>query len=362
MKFCNLLSATALIVGQISAQAVFLIQSQSVIDFHKQLVDVELIAPNERAVADVLYDHLKSAGYTVERQNVGKHRYNIYAYTGKSRDAKVLVLSHIDTVPPFIPYRKEGGKIYGRGTTDAKGSVASQIKAAEKIGLNDDVALLYVVGEEVDGSGMEEANKLGCLWEVGIFGEPTELKLGVGHKGNYMFNLSAKGKASHSGYPELGISAAEVLIPVMYKLMQIEYPRSDLLGPSTLNIGTFSGGVAANVIPAHAQAECFIRVAADVEEIDRLVHSVVDGVEHLTFDLLATIPPVTLDYDIEGFESIVLAYATDVPRLRVPLKKRVLYGPGSIHVAHGDNEYVEEADLYAAIDGYVKLIKWGLKQ
>ncbi|CAN3371785.1 hypothetical protein DIRU0_B02344 [Diutina rugosa] len=363
MKLSKWVSA---MLGVASAQVIFNPQnnapSTDIIDLHRQLVEIESIAPNEAGVADYLYDLLKAKGYTVERQNISKGRYNIYAYTGKSRDAKVLVTSHIDTVPPYIPYSRQGSKIFGRGSADAKASVAAQIVAVDQLGLNEDVALLYVVGEEVDGVGMETANKLGCKWDVGIFGEPTELKLGVGHKGNYMFNLTAYGKASHSGYPELGRSAAEILIPVLNKLMQIEYPKSDLLGPSTLNVGKFEGGVAANVIPALASADCFIRVAADIEKIDKLVRSVVEGVDHLEFNLQATIPPVTLDYDVPGFDSIVLAYATDVPRLRVPLKKRVLYGPGSIHVAHGDNENVEESDLFDAVEGYKRLIAWGLKQ
>ncbi|CAK7896172.1 hypothetical protein CAAN1_03S02300 [[Candida] anglica] len=344
------------------------VNGHSLIGLHKALVEIPSISENEVAVAKALSGFLKRFGLTVELQKVPAKdghspRYNVYAYIGKTRDTSVLITSHIDTVPPFIPYHVEGSRIYGRGTCDAKGSVASQIFAvlsliAQGKVKEGDISLLYVVGEEMNGSGMLQAsNSLNATWETAIFGEPTELKLGVGHKGNYMFELFVEGKPSHSGYPELGISATEILIPVLADLLKLDLPKSDLLGPSTLNIGRIEAGVAANVVPAHSYAECFIRVADGLEKIDELVRGVVEGVEHLTFKLGPTIEPQYIDYDVPGFESIVLAYATDIPHLvGQTLKKRYLYGPGSIHVAHGDNEYVENSDLLEAVDGYKKLI------
>lgn len=349
----------------------YVVGNYSLLGFHKQLVEIESISNHEHNVAVFLKEYLESLGLTVEvnaMKDEYEDRFNVYAYYGKTRNTKVLLTSHIDTVPPFKEYRVEGSKIYGRGSCDAKGSVASQVGAflellEEQSVQEGDLALLFVVGEEISGPGMKHALKtLGASWDVAIFGEPTELKLGVGHKGNYVFTLKAIGNAAHSGYPELGRSAAEILIPKLNELLYVKWPESELLGPSTLNIGTFGGGAALNVIPANAQANIYIRVAQDIKEIDRLVHEIVDDVPYLEYSLDAYSDEVYLDYEVEGFESIILAYGTDVPNLKVPLKKRYLYGPGSIHVAHSEGEYVENQDLIDAIRGYQKLVKHSLRE
>jgi acetylornithine deacetylase len=108
---------------------------------------------------------------------------------------------------------------------------------------------------------MREANKLGLSWEAVVFGEPTEMKLASGHKGLTAFTLTAHGKAGHSGYPELGKSALHMLIPALAALEDLKLPSSKKLGNSTLNIGKVDGGVAHNVIAAHAYAEVLVRIA-----------------------------------------------------------------------------------------------------
>lgn len=177
-----------------------------------------------------------------------------------------MVTSHIDTVPPFWPYERRGDEIWGRGTVDAKGSVAAQIKAVEDLLAQGaigegDVALLFVVGEEVGGEGMRKANDLGLKWDTVIFGEPTELKLATGHKGNLGVKIHAKGKAGHSGYPELGRNANGMLVPALYALMNADLPWSEKYGNTTLNLGRIEGGVAANVIAEDASAAIAIRIA-----------------------------------------------------------------------------------------------------
>ncbi|ODV79844.1 Zn-dependent exopeptidase [Suhomyces tanzawaensis NRRL Y-17324] len=341
----------------------------SLLSLHKQLIELDSTSNHEGRGSQFLKTFLESYGLTVELQKIHDQfetRYNVYAYLGKTRDTKVVLTSHIDTVPPYIPYKVDGTKIYGRGSSDAKGSVATQIAAFLSLVHSGDlkegdVSLLYVVGEEISGVGMSIVDQLGVKWETGIFGEPTELKLGVGHKGYYIFQLTADGKAAHSGYPHLGVSASEILLPALNKLLDVQWPASDLLGPSTLNIGQFSGGLALNVIPAHAEARAFIRVAADVDEIDRLVHEAIDPVANLKLEVLAKGPETHLDYEVPGFDLVVLAYSTDIPHLKVPLKKRYLYGPGTILVAHSDHEYVENSDLIDSIGGYQKLIKYAVQ-
>lgn len=339
--------------------------SFSLLRLHRTLVEIESITTHELAVAKLLAGYLKHAGLTVELQEVASNQFNVFAYLGTKRDTTVLLTSHIDTVPPYIPYSVNGSDIYGRGTCDAKGLVATQVIAfLDLVHRNEvkegDVSLLYVVGEETKGRGMKAASaKLGASWDVAIFGEPTENKLGVGHKGFLAFDVEVFGKASHSGYPELGLSATEILVPILYKLQNLQLPRLDLLGPSTLNVGLIEAGVALNVVPAHAKASVAIRVAADFDEVVRQVKEVVE-VEHVApIDPYGT-HPQHLNFEVDGFDTIVLAYNTDVPNLTLPLKKKFLYGPGSIHVAHGDDEHVANDDLLAAVDGYKRLVHHAL--
>lgn len=364
------LSQDVLSVGQYNLDSDFAKLEDYVVDskysllrLHRNLVEHQSISSNELEVGQWLGSYLKKAGLTVELQRVdGPERYNVYAYLGSQRNTSVVVTSHIDTVPPFIPYLVHGTDIRGRGTSDAKGSVATQVIAFLDLVASGklkegDASLLFVVGEENSGSGMRAASTdLGASWDIAIFGEPTENKLAIGHKGIVHFVVEVEGRASHSGYPELGVSATEILIPILYQLQNLELPKSDLLGPSTVNIGKIEAGVAANVIPAHGQATVAIRVADDRDEILRLVHSVIEGVDHVKPLNVIGLDPQFLDYDVPGFESIVVAYTTDVPNLTLPLKKRFLYGPGSILVAHGDNEFVSNKDLLDAVDGYKRLI------
>jgi acetylornithine deacetylase len=218
-------------------------------------------------------------------------------------------------VPPFIPYERRGDQIWGRGSADAKGSVAAQIIAvqrlheAQKIS-EGDVALLLVVGEERDGHGMKAANNLGLTWESVIFGEPTELKLATGHKGGLAFTVSAKGKAGHSGYPELGRSAIDILVHGLSVLHQLKLPGSERFGKTTLNVGQIEGGVAPNVIAENASATVLVRVASEnLNEIkSRIEKAVLAASPWLEVDFLSYgISPVQIDSDIGGtYDSFAL--------------------------------------------------------
>jgi acetylornithine deacetylase len=325
----------------------------------------------ESAVGMFLKDYLESRDLTVELQEVENSRYNIYAYHGKERNTKVLLTSHIDTVPPFFPYEVKGDRIYGRGSVDAKNCVAAQVVAFEQL-LEEgeigegDVALLFVVDEEVSGKGMKYAssNLQIDTWKTVIFGEPTENKLGVGHKGLGMATFKAHGKAAHSGYPELGLSANEILINALSSLLAADLPESDLLGPSTLNIGKMQGGVAANVVPAEAEATVAIRIADGYEYVMDLLYETATRSEHLEITDVYSVRPQLVNYDVPGFDNVILAYSTDIPNLDMSINgrdfTRYLYGSGSIHVAHSANEYITFADLIESLDGYKKLTMHGL--
>ncbi|KAK5002064.1 hypothetical protein LTR28_011866, partial [Elasticomyces elasticus] len=212
---------------------------------HRNLVEIESISGNEYNVGNWLVSHLQHEGYTVETQEVSKDRFNVLAHFG-NRHTKILLTSHIDTVPPFYPYGTHHNAssntttIFGRGSVDDKASVAAQITAVNNLVSSDRVpksalSLLFVVGEETGGDGMRAANELHLVPDTVIFGEPTEGKLADGHKGNLGFTLHAKGKAAHSGYPWLGRSANEVLVKALAALMQVaeHLPSSEKYGSTT---------------------------------------------------------------------------------------------------------------------------------
>ncbi|RDL34645.1 Zn-dependent exopeptidase [Venustampulla echinocandica] len=359
----------------------------SLLSLHKDLVEIESITGNENGVGKYLIQYLEAQNFTVETQDVGSatnaSRQNILAYLGSKRETRVLISSHIDVVPPYWPYERRGDEIWGRGTVDAKGSVATQITAVEELLAEDkicpgDIALLFVVGEEKGGDGMIKANDLGLKWEAVIFGEPTELKLASGHKGIMGVTLRAHGKAAHSGYPELGKSANEMLISGLYALLHTDLPWSEKYGNTTLNIGRIEGGVAANVIPEDASASLALRIAdgepTDLAEILLKALNTTGEVFNSTFqygygpiDIDADVPGnITLEMSMDivtntfsGFETIVVNYGTDIPNLKGDHKK-YLYGPGSILVAHSDHEHLNVSDLVDAVKGYKLLIEHAL--
>lgn len=270
---------------------------------------------------------------------------------------------------------------------DAKGSVAAQIIAVEELLAagkieEGDVALLFVVGEEVGGDGMRKANDLGLTWETAIFGEPTELKLASGHKGIMSLQVTAKGKAGHSGYPELGKSANKMLVDALYALLNVDLPYNEKYGNTTLNIGRMEGGVAGNVIAQDASALIAIRIADGEPSVIKKI--ITEAVEKIDDDLkvIVTSPgygPVYIDSDVPGesisnprtlmwsatnifpgFESMVVNYGTDIPNLKGD-HKRYLYGPGTILMAHSDHEHLRVVDLEDAVKGYKTLIEHALK-
>ncbi|KAI1205289.1 Zn-dependent exopeptidase [Annulohypoxylon truncatum] len=366
------------------------------VSLHKSLVEISSISGNESVVGNFLVDYLTARGFTVQLDAIPpsspnadtKPRFNVIAWPGSNLhpSPKVLVSSHIDTVPPFIPYSRNDTSlnpdtlIAGRGSVDAKASVAAQIIALESLldsgiiaGEEDSIMLLYVVGEETSGVGMEHfSESRGNLdpapdFKAAIFGEPTEGRLVCGHKGIFGCNITAHGHAGHSGYPWLGKSATEVLMRGLVRVLETDLGSSEEFGNTTVNIGLFEGGVAANVIPERATARLAVRVAIGPEldgakiASDRLIEVMrsVDE-EAFEFDCIYGYGVVKCDCDVEGFETTTVNYGTDVHHLEGN-HTRYLYGPGTIFVAHGPDEAIKLGDLETAVEDYKKLILHALK-
>jgi acetylornithine deacetylase len=328
----------------------------------RALIDVDSVTPNEEAVGLYLAEYLaKLAGRTgghVERIEVEARRYNVLA----TWDAPVVTFStHIDTVPPFFPSSEDDEFIWGRGACDTKGIIAAMIFAVEGLLEQSErrVALLFVVGEERNSAGAFAAAKDPRGSKYLINGEPTESKLVVGTKGALRFEIVAGGRMAHSAYPHLGESAIEKLLDALERVRRIPLPHDAVLGSSTLNIGTIQGGRAPNVIPDEARAEIFVRLVDDGNSTRRAVSEAVEG--YAEAREILCIPAVHMD-PIAGFETSVVAFTTDIPAFNGSWGTPSLFGPGSIHVAHTDQERISKSELTAAIGAYQKIARQLLGQ
>jgi acetylornithine deacetylase len=320
----------------------------------RQLIDIESTTGNEGEVAKFLADYLRARGYSVLEQPLepinGTPRINVIAAVG---EPALVFSTHFDCVPPFFPSRVEDGVLYGRGACDAKGILAAQVAAAERLREKGEtrIGLVFVAGEERGSDGAKAANRIASNTRFLINGEPTDLRLGAATRGCYRVRLIATGKAAHSGYPELGESAIEKLIDCLMAMRATEWPSDPLLGTTHYTVGLISGGVAPNVIPPNAEAEVFFRSVGDHTALrEKLREALANRVE---VQEILELPAMRM-HTVPGFETAVFSYFSDVPFLTnwgTPL----LLGPGSIHVAHTDREQLALDELARAVDVYEKL-------
>ncbi len=322
------------------------------IRFTRELVDIESITGNEAQVGDFLASRLTALGFATQRGPVERHRFNVLALPAGGQIPAVVFSTHMDTVPPHIPSWEDDRRIYGRGSCDAKGIIAAQVAAAirlreEKIG----VGLLFVVGEEKDSLGAKVANEHPIGNKFLVNGEPTENKLALASKGALRVELIAEGKMAHSAYPELGESAIDKLVEALYRLKKMHLPYNEEIGPSTLNIGVIEGGRAPNVIADHARAQILIRLVGPTEDIRRGILDAMRGLVKVEFPLEI---PYSKMHVIAGLPTMIASFTTDIPKLS-NWGKPVLLGPGSIHVAHTENEFIEKEQLMQAIDIYTRI-------
>ncbi len=314
----------------------------------RKLVDIESTSGHEGAVGAELYDELCRLGYTTHKIPVEHERFNVFS-TIDGVTPQIVFSTHMDTVPPFIPSSEDADNLYGRGTCDAKGIIAAQIAACQRLRQEGaPVGMLFVVGEERDSLGAKVANEHSPGSRFLINGEPTENKIAVASKGALRVELTGKGKMAHSAYPHLGESAIDKLLTALEKLRAMKLPDNPEVGPCTLNIGLLEGGRAPNVIPDHARAQLLYRLVGASDVLRQEITTAVVGLAEANFVL--EIPFVKLR-TVPGVESMVAAFTTDIPALS-KWGTPVLLGPGSIHVAHTDREFISKKQLHEAIDLY----------
>ena len=327
----------------------------------RRLVDIESITYNEGAVGAFLSSFLQERGFAVEKMPVEQaresrsesERFNVYACAPGSAPA-VVFSTHMDTVPPFIASSEDEEFIYGRGSCDAKGIIAAQIAAAERLresGLH--AGLLFVVGEERDSAGAKAANLQPRGSRFLINGEPTDNRVALASKGALRAVIRTTGKMAHSAYPELGESATHKMVEALRRMLEIPLPETPDVGPSTMNIGTIHGGHAPNVIADHAEAQVLVRLVGPSTETRHAIERAVEGLA--TVDFTLEIPFRRLRA-VEGLPTMVAKFTTDIPWLS-KWGEPVLMGPGSIHVAHTPHEKLAKKELFAAIDQYVEVAR-----
>jgi len=325
-----------------------------VIGLTRQLIDIQSITGNEAAAGEFLGRYLEKAGYAVEKMPVAAGRFNICATPPTNPSPAVFFSTHIDTVPPFIHSSEDDQNVYGRGSCDAKGIIAAQVAAADRLRqLEIDCGLLYVVGEERDSLGAKIANDnpRGAMFLINA--EPTDNRLALASKGALRVEVTARGKMAHSAYPELGESAINKLLDVLQTLRMMELPNNPEIGPSTMNIGIIEGGRATNVIPDFAKAQLLFRLVAPSQELRQKIVAAVGGLAEVEFVLDL---PYMRFRTVPGFETMTASFTTDIPGMP-NWGEPLLLGPGSIHVAHTDREFVSKKELAEAVELYVKLAK-----
>jgi acetylornithine deacetylase/succinyl-diaminopimelate desuccinylase-like protein len=319
----------------------------------RKLVDIDSTTGQEAAVGAELYEELCRLGYTTHKMPVAHERFNVVA-TLDERSPLIVFSTHMDTVPPFIPSSEDHDNIYGRGSCDAKGIIVAQIAACQRLRKEGAaVGMLFLVGEERDSLGAKVANESPPGSRFLINGEPTENRIALASKGALRVEIVAHGRMAHSAYPELGESAIDKLLEALARLRAMPLPLTQEIGPCTMNIGVIEGGRAPNVMADHAKAHLLYRLVGPAETLRAEITATVAGLAHADFVL--EIPLVKLR-TVPGVETMVASFTTDIPAL-TRWGTPVLLGPGSIHVAHTEREYISKKQLHEAVDLYCSVAR-----
>ena len=323
-----------------------------VLELTRRLVAVESQTGAEAPATTLLHEALRGLGYEVHLQEVSPGRHNLYAY----REPPELVFStHLDTVPPYVPLREDDDFIHGRGSCDAKGLAAAMVAAAEQLadGGERRIGLLFLVGEEYGSDGARAAASLTPKGRFLINGEPTENQLTIGQKGALEVVITAEGRAAHSAYPEEGASAILPLLDAIEQIRHLDLPTDRLLGKCTLNVGLLEGGVAPNVIPPSARATLLFRTVEPTEELRHRIEKAAGS--KVRVDFRAEIPAFKGTAP-DGWDTAVVSFASDLPFL-APWGQCFQMGPGTIRVAHTDEERIAKAELLEGVERYFQLAR-----
>lgn len=323
----------------------------------RQLIDIESITGNEAAAGEFLLAELKGLGFDAQKMPVTENRFNIYAEVAGVKP-QVVFSTHIDTVPPFIPSKEDAENIYGRGACDTKGITGAMLHAAVRLlAEKAPIGLLFVVDEERDSVGAHTANDspMNPKAKYLINGEPTENKIAIASKGSLKVIVTARGKMAHSAYPELGNSAIDRLLEALTRIHGVKLPVNPEVGPTTMNIGIIEGGRAPNVISDFARAQILYRLVGPAEQLKKDIEDSVRGIDGVQVDAEVNNVFIKLR-TFEDLPTFVAAYTTDIPALS-NWGEPILFGPGSIHVAHTTGEFISKKEILEAAEIYYSMAK-----
>ena len=322
----------------------------------RQLIDIPSPTGEELAMANHIHDELARLGFTCSKQEAAPDRINVLARAGGH--PRVVLNTHLDTVPPWFASSKDDDFIYGRGACDTKGILAAMVAAAERLrtdGIND-FALLLVVGEETDSIGAKSANV--AFKDLGsdyvLVGEPTESKFARASKGAFTAFVRFDGVAAHSAYPHLGDSAINKMVAAIAEINTTDWGYDEILGKATVNAGVVRGGVKPNIIAAEAECQLMFRLVTTPEDVRARLTSIIEPHGGTITWTHGNVPQYMVVPD--GAESTIVSFNTDVPHLSA-LGKPLLFGPGSILDAHGVNERIGKRDLLNSVNTYYETVR-----
>lgn len=323
-----------------------------VVSLAAELLAVPSPSRDEGRAVEFVSRWLIARGWNVTLQEVSPGRSNVWA---SRRGGGVTLSTHLDTVPPYVPPRLDAERLHGRGACDAKGIAAAMLVAADRLAEagEERVDLLFVVGEEHGSDGARAANQLDATSRFLINGEPTESRLATGCKGAWRVTARTRGREAHSAYPELGASAILPMCELLPGLASLALPMDPALGATTINVGVLKGGTEANIVPAQCEAEMMVRLVGDRAPVQAVLERWAGDRAELSY---GSFIPAQRFHVVPGFATAPMAYTSDIPllpRWGTPL----LFGPGSIHVAHTPDEFIALDELRASVDTYERLVR-----
>lgn len=347
-----------------------------------EMLDKDSTSGMEAGFADFLAGRLQTPSCRVETYEVGDGTRNLLFSWGKPQ---VVFCTHLDTVPPYIPpvvSEEEGDTVFhGRGTCDAKGQIFAMYEACRELEAKgyDGFGLLLLAGEETGSFGAKAFREQHPGAEWVIVGEPTDNCMASASKGTKAFEVTFEGKAFHSGYPQYGLSAIEMFSDFMNALRSIVFPKDDVLGDTTWNVGRLISDNPQNILSDRLTCRVYFRTTFESDEMVCNVmrnmagegarlrfgrRMVQDGADIVSKDVavwqkcmsvkaLGGDTPTMYD-TLEGFPAKPVAFGSDAPQL-TNFRRKILCGPGSILVAHRPEENITLADLETAKDNYVRM-------
>lgn len=369
------------------------------LEFFHKILNVDSTSGKETELADLLAVELAAAGRRIETFDVGDGTKNLMVSWGCP---KVIFCTHLDTVPPYIPPAfgpdalscgtdDPSAAVYGRGTCDAKGQIFAMLEACKILESEGyaGFALLLLAGEETGSFGAKAFNKMMMSGSSGnvsaasdtwlIVGEPTDNCMASSAKGTKAFELTFTGKSCHSGYPENGQSAIIFFNDFMNALRSIVFPKDDLLGETTWNVGKLVSGNPQNILSDRLTCRVYFRTTFESDEMvcnvmkniagpqarlrfgrrkaqdgsDIAGKNVAPWQKAMSVDALGGDSPSRFEV-LDGFPSKPVAFGSDAPQLSC-FGHKILCGPGSIHVAHRPEEHILLKDIECAIGNYVRI-------